>query len=83
VDDREHPHRRRLALLDQDRHRRRLLELEQLRLARPRLDVFEIDRDGWRAALATQQEFFDSFGERLPDELRDEQQALAGRLGQA
>jgi GTP-dependent phosphoenolpyruvate carboxykinase len=39
-----------------------------------------VDRDGWRANLRTQAEFFDKFGDRLPRGIREEHDALARRL---
>ena len=44
--------------------------------------LFEMDVDGWREALRSQEDFFNSFGERLPEEMREEHRAFARRLEQ-
>jgi phosphoenolpyruvate carboxykinase (GTP) len=43
-------------------------------------ELFVVDRDGWIDAVAGQQEFFKKFGDRLPREIWQESEALAGRL---
>jgi phosphoenolpyruvate carboxykinase (GTP) len=42
--------------------------------------LLSIDREGWQAALTTQNEFFGTFGGHLPRELQDEHDALERRL---
>jgi phosphoenolpyruvate carboxykinase (GTP) len=42
--------------------------------------LLAIDRDGWLTALRTQDEFFDTFGRRLPGAMRQEHDALEARL---
>ncbi len=43
-------------------------------------ELFAVDRDGWREAVAGQQEFFKQFGDRLPKAIWQESEALARRL---
>ncbi|MGH7773411.1 MAG: phosphoenolpyruvate carboxykinase (GTP) [Candidatus Binatia bacterium] len=43
-------------------------------------ELLRVDREGWRANLRSQSEFFEKFGDRLPAGIRDEQDALARRL---
>ena len=45
VDHRQHADDGRLALFDQDRDRGGRIELEDMRLAQPRLDIFEVHRN--------------------------------------
>ncbi len=42
--------------------------------------LLSIDREGWRTALGTQDEFFAQFGDRLPPEMLRQHEALARRL---
>jgi phosphoenolpyruvate carboxykinase (GTP) len=42
--------------------------------------LLSVDRDGWRAALNSQGEFFAQFGDRLPGPMRRQHEALARRL---
>ncbi len=61
---------------------RRALDCAGLDLSDGALDeLLRVDRDGWRAAVRDQAEFFAKFGDRLPAGIRAEQQALARRLG--
>ena len=46
--------------------------------AMPRL--LEVDEEGWKRALAGQEEFFNQFGARLPGALREENDGLRRRL---
>ena len=43
-------------------------------------ELFRVDAEDWEADLQDSKEFFDKFGDRLPQELRDQQIALARRL---
>jgi phosphoenolpyruvate carboxykinase (GTP) len=43
-------------------------------------ELLQVDREGWRANIRSQTEFFEKFGDRLPVSIRDEQEALARRL---
>jgi phosphoenolpyruvate carboxykinase (GTP) len=43
-------------------------------------EMLTVDREGWRQAVAGQQEFFSKFGDRLPRELWEENEALSRRL---
>ena len=43
-------------------------------------ELMRIDRDGWRAEVASVEEHYAALGERVPFELVDELRALAGRL---
>ncbi len=43
-------------------------------------ELLAVRRDEWQAELASQDEFFATFGARLPQALRDERAALASRL---
>jgi phosphoenolpyruvate carboxykinase (GTP) len=42
--------------------------------------LLAVDRDAWRAELPLIEEHYALFGERLPNEVRDELDALAKRL---
>jgi len=57
------------------------IDVDGLNLAPAALQrLLAIDRDGWLSALASQDEFFASFGSRLPDAMHKEHDALATRL---
>lgn len=57
------------------------LDLDGLSLTRAQLDLlFEVDREGWLETAQKQTEFFSKFGDRIPRELLNEQQALIQRL---
>ena len=43
-------------------------------------ELLRVDREGWRANLRSQAEFFEKFGDRLPAGIREEHEALARRL---
>jgi phosphoenolpyruvate carboxykinase (GTP) len=43
-------------------------------------ELFAVDRSGWLEAVAGQQDFFNKFGDRLPQEIWQESEALAKRL---
>lgn len=43
-------------------------------------ELLTVDREGWRANLKSQAEFFEKFGDRLPAGIREEHDALAKRL---
>ena len=43
-------------------------------------ELLRVDREGWRANLRSQAEFFEKFGDRLPAGIREEYEALARRL---
>jgi phosphoenolpyruvate carboxykinase (GTP) len=43
-------------------------------------ELLRVDREGWRANLRSQAEFFEKFGDRLPAGMREEYEALARRL---
>ncbi len=45
--------------------------------------LFEIDHEGWVAALKSQSEYFDQFGDRLPFEMRQEHDALKRRISES
>jgi phosphoenolpyruvate carboxykinase (GTP) len=55
---------------------RRGLDLSDEALA----ELLAVDRDGWRANLRGQEDFFARFGDRLPAEMREQQEAFARRL---
>jgi phosphoenolpyruvate carboxykinase (GTP) len=55
---------------------RRGLDLSDQALA----ELLAVDRDGWRANLRGQEEFFARFGDRLPAGIREQHDALARRL---
>jgi phosphoenolpyruvate carboxykinase (GTP) len=60
------------------------LDTEGLKLAPGAMDrLLEVDHDGWTRALRGQDEFFDQFGGRIPQELRQENEALGQRLKRA
>ncbi len=42
--------------------------------------LLDVDRDGWRAQLPQMKEHYAGFGDRLPDELRAQLDALQRRL---
>jgi phosphoenolpyruvate carboxykinase (GTP) len=42
--------------------------------------LLEVDEEGWKRALAGQEEFFNQFGARLPGALREENDGLRRRL---
>jgi phosphoenolpyruvate carboxykinase (GTP) len=65
-------HRPTTAALD-----RRGLDVSDEALA----ELLAVDRDGWRANLRTQGEFFAKFEDRLPAGIRREHDRLARRLG--
>jgi phosphoenolpyruvate carboxykinase (GTP) len=44
-------------------------------------ELLAVDRAGWRAAAAGQREFFQQFGDRLPTEIRKQNEQLVRRLG--
>ena len=57
------------------------IDVEGLNLAPGTMDkLFEIDKEGWLSAIASQEEFFASFGDRLPPEMHHELQGLKSRL---
>ncbi len=43
-------------------------------------ELLDVDRDAWTAELDGQMEFFEKFGDRLPEEIRNQHAALAARL---
>jgi phosphoenolpyruvate carboxykinase (GTP) len=43
-------------------------------------ELLRVDRDGWRANLRGQAEFFEKFGDRLPSGIQDEHDELSRRL---
>jgi phosphoenolpyruvate carboxykinase (GTP) len=43
-------------------------------------DLLTVDREGWLEAVAWQREFFDKFGDRMPREIWQENEALTRRL---
>jgi phosphoenolpyruvate carboxykinase (GTP) len=58
------------------------LTVDGLNLTEEKLDeLLRVDPEDWKQELADTKEFFTKFGERLPRELRDEHDGLAGRLG--
>jgi phosphoenolpyruvate carboxykinase (GTP) len=60
------------------------IDTEGLKLAPGAMDrLLEVDDDGWTRALRGQDEFFDQFGGRIPQELRQENEALGQRLKSA
>ena len=44
-------------------------------------ELLAMDRAGWRAAAGGQREFFQQFGDRLPSEIRKQNEQLVRRLG--
>jgi phosphoenolpyruvate carboxykinase (GTP) len=46
-------------------------------------ELFRIEPDDWEVDLADSREFFAKFGDRLPEELTEEQERLVGRLEKA
>ena len=60
------------------------IDVEGLNLPAGAMDrLLEVDREGWERALRGQEEFFDQFGARLPQEMRQENEALRQRLQSA
>jgi phosphoenolpyruvate carboxykinase (GTP) len=58
------------------------LNLEGLNLSPETLSsILEVNASDWSDDLKDQRAFFDKIGPRLPQELRDEQQKFAKRLG--
>ncbi len=58
------------------------LDLEGLSLSPETMEeLLRVDRDAWEQELAEQKQFFEQFGERLPQEIWQEHAALAARLG--
>ncbi|MBI3248051.1 MAG: phosphoenolpyruvate carboxykinase (GTP) [Deltaproteobacteria bacterium] len=43
-------------------------------------ELFAVDRDGWKEAVANQQEFLKQYGDHMPKEIWQESEALAKRL---
>jgi phosphoenolpyruvate carboxykinase (GTP) len=61
---------------------RSALTVDGLNLPQEKLDeLLRVDPEDWEQERADTQEFFDKFGDRLPNELRDEHNELGGRLG--
>ncbi|MEE9229092.1 MAG: phosphoenolpyruvate carboxykinase (GTP) [Acidobacteriota bacterium] len=57
------------------------IDVEGLNLSPGAMDrLFEIDHEGWIAALESQSALFDRFEDRLPQEMRQEHDALEKRL---
>jgi phosphoenolpyruvate carboxykinase (GTP) len=57
------------------------LTLDGLQISSEALrELFRVNAEDWEADLADSREFFAKFGERLPDELREEQEGLVRRL---
>jgi phosphoenolpyruvate carboxykinase (GTP) len=57
------------------------LDVRGLDVTEDRLDaLLEVDADGWLAECDLTQEFFDGFGDRVPDALRDQLALLRARL---
>ncbi|MFQ5840249.1 MAG: phosphoenolpyruvate carboxykinase (GTP) [Candidatus Methylomirabilales bacterium] len=60
---------------------RSALDRKGLDLSDAALDgLLRVDREGWRANLRSQAEFFEKFEDRLPAGIREEHEALARRL---
>ena len=58
------------------------LTVDGLNLPQEKLDeLLRVDPEDWEQERADTKEFFDKFGDRLPNELRDEHDELGGRLG--
>jgi phosphoenolpyruvate carboxykinase (GTP) len=63
---------------------RNALTLDGLKITPEALhELFRVDPDGWEIDLADVREFFAKFGNRLPEELREEQNKLVQRLERA
>jgi phosphoenolpyruvate carboxykinase (GTP) len=61
---------------------RSALTVDGLNLPQEKLDeLLRVDPEDWEQERADTKEFFDKFGDRLPNELRDEHNELGGRLG--
>ena len=57
------------------------LTLEGLQISPEALqELFRVDRGDWETDLADSREFFNKFGDRLPQELREEHQRAAARI---
>ena len=56
-------------------HKRYIIEAKGSGLA-----FFDYDHDGWLEAAAGQRKFFEQFGDHLPREIREENEALTKRL---
>jgi phosphoenolpyruvate carboxykinase (GTP) len=62
--------------------RPRALNTKGLKIAPERVEqLLHVDNEEWRAELPSLREHFAKFGERLPDELRSQLDALSERLG--
>src|SRR6202790_105511 len=60
------------------------LTLDGLDISQESLEeFFRGDAEDWQQELADTKEFFDKFGDRLPREIGEEHQKLAGRLGRS
>jgi phosphoenolpyruvate carboxykinase (GTP) len=60
------------------------LDIEGLGMTPTALEqLLAVDREGWQAALESQREFFESFGDRLPDGIWRQHHALKKRVGEA
>jgi phosphoenolpyruvate carboxykinase (GTP) len=58
------------------------LTVDGLNLPQEKLDeLLRVDPEDWEQERADTKEFFEKFGDRLPNELRDEHNELGGRLG--
>jgi phosphoenolpyruvate carboxykinase (GTP) len=57
------------------------LELDGLGISNEQLEkLFAVNQDEWQTELGEVRKFFDSFGDKLPSELRTEYEALIKRL---
>lgn len=57
------------------------LDCKEIGISNETLDeLLRVDREGWRASLPNQAEFFEKFGDRLPSGIREEHKRLAHRL---
>jgi GTP-dependent phosphoenolpyruvate carboxykinase len=43
-------------------------------------ELLSVERAAWEEEIVSQRKFFDQYGPRLPDEIRDEHEQLAQRL---
>jgi phosphoenolpyruvate carboxykinase (GTP) len=60
------------------------LTLDGLKITHEALhELFRVDPDDWEIDLADVREFFAKFGNRLPEEMREEQNKLVQRLERA